>query len=86
MEAKVAGCPPVPRARHLDTPQEDFDLFAERQELGSRSVAWRREVGEGAGLPVRGDVQYRNPGPRTGPIRFPAVTGRMPDNLRRGRW
>jgi hypothetical protein len=49
--------PTVLRSRHLDTSHQDLDLLAERQEPRSHSVAWRREVGESAGLPVRGEVE-----------------------------
>jgi hypothetical protein len=60
-EAEIPRRPTVLRPGHLDTSHQDLDLLAEGQELQSRSVARRRELGEGPGLPEGDKIQCGEP-------------------------
>ena len=56
-EANLARRPPILRARHLNSRQQEVELLADRNDLRSRAGAWRREVSKGTGLPVGDDVR-----------------------------
>lgn len=60
-KANVERGLPIFRTRDLDAGEQGRNPFAKGEKLWARPVARRGKVGEGAGLPVRGDVQPHQP-------------------------